>query len=77
MVGTIEPEDDLGEIRDPAELFEDVLKDGQILRVSVLGCQERNDQYRFFPAGVELELGSQMPPILPQYMEGGYLGTVL
>jgi hypothetical protein len=26
---------------------------------------------------VELELGSQMPPILPQYMEGGYLGTVL
>jgi hypothetical protein len=58
-------------------LFKDVLKYGQIVRISILTGKQRENQDGLLPLGVEPELGSQVFSILPENMKRGNLTTGL
>jgi len=58
-------------------LFKDILKYGQIVRISILTGKQWENQDGLLPLGVEPELGSQVFPILPENMKRGNLTTGL
>jgi hypothetical protein len=58
-------------------LSQDILKDREIIFVRVLAGEQRNNQYRLFPLGMEPKLSSQMLPVLIEYVECGQLYSIL
>ncbi|MFH1935356.1 MAG: hypothetical protein ABIN18_27770 [Pseudomonadota bacterium] len=55
----------------------DVLKYGQIVRISILTGKQRDNQDGLLPLGMEPELGSQVFLILPENMKRSNLTTGL
>ncbi len=60
-----------------AQLVQDVLKNGQVLRIRVFAGQQRDDQNALLPAGVQPEVRSQPRPILVQDVKGRGAGAGL
>ncbi len=58
-------------------MSQDILKHGEIIFVRILAGEQRNNQYRLFPLGMEPELASQMLPVLFEYVECGKLDAIL
>jgi hypothetical protein len=58
-------------------LPKDVLKYGQIVRISILTGKQWENQDGLLPLGMEPELGSQVFSILPENMKRGNLTTGL
>lgn len=51
-------------------MHEDIFENGEIRRVGKLAGKTRDNQDGFLPPGMKPELGSQLPSILPHYVEG-------
>jgi hypothetical protein len=75
--GLVQPENDLRKVSGRLQLPQDILKDGEVVFVRVLAGEQWNNQYRLLPLGMEPELGSQMLPILLEYVECGQLDAIL
>lgn len=75
--GFVQTEDDLRKVSGRLQLPQDILKDGEIILVRVLAGEQWNNQHRLLPFGMEPELGSQMLPVLLEYVECGQLDAVL
>ena len=75
--GFVQTEDDLRKVSGRLQLSQDILKDGDIIFVRVLAGEQRNNQYRLFPLGMEPEPSSQMLSILLEYVECGQLESIL
>ena len=56
---------------------EDVPENRQICGIRKLAGEARDNQNGFLPPGMKPELGSQLPSILPDYVEGAYAAAFL
>jgi hypothetical protein len=73
----VQAEYDLRNIGSSLQLSQDIRKHGEIILVRVLAGEQWNNQYRLLPLGMEPELGSQMLPVLLEYVECGQLDAIL
>lgn len=64
MCGPVQAENDLGKIGGILQLFEDIFEYRPVGRVGELRGENRDNENRLFPFGMEPELGPEMPFVL-------------